>query len=582
MKRVNYIFSIAACLAALLTSCVKEEAYKLETLNLEVNVTRAGAESEQQGDKIEDVMIWAFRMKSGGAVENDAAGWRTYTPTSDTYTSVTVHIPLPMCEGSANYRLVAIINKGKFGEIVDADGEELTLNGDTKYNDLINARFKSDVVDANLNIDKDGNLSLGNPGTPAVMPVSHWCDVTVESNDTHTLTNNQYQCAKVNMPVFRAVAKTQLFVARNSKFQLEVHNVELCNAKAPNQGVVLAEGSVETTNGVKTTKAWAVDSNNNDVPSWASTVPDFSYYTENYENKLIQSVYEISDTDNTFIYNDNSTLASAESGHGVAHYICGKVLYETADALNYTDTTYKTEIKTTDGSGYYYKIIYKIGNNGTPQTRYVPLPPIVRNHDYQVRALIKEDGGIVVNYTVADWEQVEWNLAFDAAQHTSLLPMPNDDEPGTFPTISYTGDNEDGAAVFYFKMDGPTGITWKPTLRANADDFVARVYKVNFNPDGTTYTIDTELVTGNIEAVSGQYYAVKVVALRHEAISSIATNPLELLVTHAPQWNEEKDNSLVINPLSDNGYFWPAKGSDGQPTYTYNGNQTAVWIYPRN
>ena len=573
MKRVNYIFSIAACLAALLTSCVKEEAYKLETLNLEVNVTRAGGESEQQGDKIEDVMIWAFPI-TGTAVGNDAKGWRTYTPAPNTYTSVTVHIPLPMCNGSADYRLVAIINKGKFGEIVDADGEELTLNGDTKYNDLINARFKSDVVNA--------SLSEAKPGTPAVMPVSHWCDVTVKSNNTHTLTDNQYQCAKVDMPVFRAVAKTQLFVARNSKFQLEVHNVELCNAKAPNQGVVLAEGSVETTNGVKTTKAWAVDTKNNDIPDWYVENPDLEDVVYSYSFFNDTTYPKIADTNSEYIYNDNSTLASAESGHGVAHYICGKVLYETADALNYTDTTYKTEIKTTDGNGYYYKITYKIGNNGTPQTRYVPLPPIVRNHDYQVRALIKEDGGIVVNYTVADWEQVEWNLAFDAAQHTSLLPLPNDDdEPETFPTISYTGDNEDGAAVFYFKMDGPTGITWKPTLRANADDFVARVYKVNFNPEGTTYTIDTELVTGNIEAVSGQYYAVKVVALRHEAISSIATNPLELLVTHAPQWNEEKDNSLVINPLSSSGYFWPAKGSDGQSTYTYNGNQTAVWIYPK-
>lgn len=569
MKRVNYIFSIVACLAALLTSCVKEEAYKLETLNLEVNVTRAGGESEQQGDKISDVMIWAFPI-TGTVVENKAAGWRTYTPTSDIYTSVTVHIPLPMCNGSANYRLVAIINKGKFGEIVDADGKPLTLNEGTKYSDLINACFKSDVVDANLNIDKDGNLSLGNPGTPAVMPVSHWCDVKVNSNNTHTLTGNQYQCAKVDMPVFRAVAKTQLFVARNSKFQLEVHNVELCNAKAPNQGVVLAEAA----------DGWKVV-DNNDVPSWASTVPAFSEYTENYENKLIQSVYKISDTDNTFIYNDNSKLASAESGHGVAHYICGKVLYETADALNYTDTTYKTEIKTTDG-GYYYKITYKIGNTGTPQTRYVPLPPIVRNHDYQVRALIKEDGGIVVNYTVADWEQVVWNLAFDAAQHTSLLPSPKDDaKPTTFPTVSYTSDNEDGAAVFFFKMDGPTGITWKPTLRASADDFEARVYEVNFNTDGTTYEIGTEQVTGNIEAESEQYYAIKVVALNATAITNIATNPLELLITHAPQWNEEKDNSLVINPLSGDDYFWPAKDSNGTATFT-DGNQTAVWIYPEN
>ena len=237
MKRVNYIFSIAACLAALLTSCVKEEAYTLETLNLEVNVTRAGGESEQQGDKIEDVMIWAFRMKSGGAVENDAAGWRTYTPTSDTYTSVTVHIPLPMCEGSANYRLVAIINKGKFGEIVDADGEELTLNGDTKYNDLINARFKSDVVNA--------SLSEAKPGTPAVMPVSHWTDISVNESNTHENTNNiqGWQHLSVNMPVFRAVAKTQLFVARNNQFQLEVHEVTLVNAAAEEQGVILSQAN---------------------------------------------------------------------------------------------------------------------------------------------------------------------------------------------------------------------------------------------------------------------------------------------------------------------------------------------------
>jgi hypothetical protein len=497
-------------------------------------------------------MIWAFLME-GTAVKNDAKGWRTYTPTSNTYTSVTVHIPLPMCNGSANYRLVAIINKGKFGEIVGVDGKPLTLNEGTKYNDLINARFKSDVVDA--------SLSEAKPGTPAVMPVSHWCDVTVKSNNTHTLTDNQYQCAKVDMPVFRAVAKTQLFVARNNQFQLEVHEVTLVNAAAEEQGVILSQA--------------------NDVnsPSWFVS-PTLT--TSSYSSSLVSSlnVYKIGPNDATNIYNDNSTLKEAATGHGVAHYICGKVLYETAKSCTYTDGTYQN---VPTGNGYYYKIIYKIGNNGTPQTRYVPLPPIVRNHDYQVRALIKEDGGIVVNYTVADWEQVEWNLAFDAAQHTSLLPLPNDDaEPETFPTISYTGDNEDGAAVFYFKMDGPTGITWKPTLRANADDFVARVYKVNFNPEGTTYTIDTELVTGNIEAVSGQYYAVKVVALRPEAISSIATNPLELLVTHAPQWNEEKDNSLVINPLSSNGYFWPAKGSDGQPTYTYNGNQTAVWIYPRN
>ena len=375
------------------------------------------------------------------------------------------------------------------------------------------------------------------------------------------------------MPVFRAVAKTQLFVARNSNFEVVFPEITIINADAENQGAVLAEPKA----------GWSVV-DGVDTPDWFTTAT-LSKASYNHEFITVPATApKIEKNDNRFIYTDNSELANTENdGHEVAHYLRGKILYETTESCT-TNSTY-TAVPT--GKGYYYKIKYRIstedteGDLGQEQTRYVPLPPIVRNHDYQVRVFIKEDGGIVVNYTVADWEQVEWNLAFDAAQHTSLLPLPNDDaEPETFPTIRYTGDNEDGAAVFYFKMDGPTGITWKPTLRANADDFVARVYKVNFNPDGTTYTIDTELVTGNIEAVSGQYYAVKVVALRHEAISSIANNPLELLVTHAPQWNEEKDNSLVINPLSSSGYFWPAKGSDGQPTYTYNGNQTAVWIYP--
>ena len=567
MKRVNYIFSIAACLAALLTSCVKEEAYKLEALNLEVNVTRAGGKSEQQGDKISDVMIWAFPITSGGAVENNAAGWRTYTPTSNTYTSVTVHIPLPMCEGSANYRLVAIINKGKFGEIVDANGDELVLGKDTEYNELINARFKSDVV--------NDDFLEGNPGTPDVMPVSHWCDVTVESDDTHTLTDNQYQCAKVDMPVFRAVAKTQLFVARNGNFEVVFPEITIINAAAENQGAVLAEPEA----------GWSVV-DGVDKPDWFTTA---TLSKANYNYEFITdpaTAPKIEKDDNSFIYTDNSELANTErDGHEVAHYLRGKILYETAESCT-TNSTYKA---VPTGNGYYYKITYRIstedteGDLGQEQTRYVPLPPIVRNHDYQVRALIKEDGGIVVNYTVADWEQVEWNLQFDAAQHTSLLPSPKDDaKPTTFPTISYTGDNEDGAAVFFFKMDGPTGITWKPTLRASADDFETRVYEVNFNTDGTTYEIGTEQVTGNIEAESEQYYAIKVVALNATAITNIATNPLELLITHAPQWNEEKDNSLVINPLSSSSYFWPAKGSDGQPTSDYDGNQTAVWIYPQN
>ena len=158
MKRVNSLFTLVACLAALLTSCIKEESYKVETVNLEVKVTRAGeSTSQQQGDQIEDVMIWAFAKQSEVAVNTTATGWRSYTPSSSTFTSVTVHIPLPMCNDAANYRLVAVINRGKFGDIVKADGTPLTLNATTSYTDLINARFATSVVNETLTEAKPGN-----------------------------------------------------------------------------------------------------------------------------------------------------------------------------------------------------------------------------------------------------------------------------------------------------------------------------------------------------------------------------------------------------------------------------------------
>ena len=486
MKRVNYIFSIAACLAALLTSCVKEEAYKLETLNLEVNVTRAGGESEQQGDKIEDVMIWAFPME-GTSVVDDAAGWRTYTPTSNTYTSVTVHIPLPMCNGSANYRLVAIINKGEFGEIVVGDDDkELTLNGDTKYSDLINARFESDVVNASLSED--------NPGTPAVMPVSHWCDVTVDSGNTHTLTDNQYQCKKVDMPVFRAVAKTQLFVARNNQFQLEVHEVTLVNAAAEEQGVILSQ-----TNDVNS-------------PSWFIS-PTLT--TSSYSSSLVSSsnVYKIDPDDATNIYNDNSTLKEAPTGHGVAHYICGKVLYETAKSCTYTDGTYQN---VPTGNGYYYKITYKIGNNGTPQTRYVPLPPIVRNHDYQVRALVDAGGKLDLTLTVNEWQE-----KLETHNYLNEVSIP---QGGQIQWEDGVEPDEDG----------------KITLGAAANNSVSCTFYLNTPANGTW---QAELVT-----VQGQEGAITFADGTTKATGAIAGSeaPAELTI------KTTKDNSLQGGAVSEN------------------------------
>ena len=583
MKRVNYIITLAACLAALLTSCIKEEAYTLDTLDLQVNVTRAGATSEQQGDKIEDIMIWAFPYKSGGAIEDKAEGWRTYkpSPSTPTYTSVSVHIPLPMCNGNAkNYRLVAVINKDKFGTIVKNDGSALTLDQNTTYPELINARFTSQVENENLNKDEWGNILLNKPGAPATMPVSHWKDVTVTNASIYP-----NKCLQVEMPVFRALAKTQLFVARNNAFEIDFPSLQIINAETENLGAVLAEPAA----------GWSVI-NGVDTPDWFTTA---TMSKSNYSVEFIDvpaKAPKLEEGDSEYVYDDNSILVNAEDGHDVANYLCGKILYETAESCTYNDPTY-TSVPT--GKGYYYKISYRIGKHASSDTdtdthnvRYVPLPPIARNHDYQVRAFIKEDGGIEVSYTVADWEDnEEWDLAFDAAQHTSLLPAPDENitQAKDVPTISYTANNEDGAAVFFFKMKGPEGITWKPTLKANASDFEARVYEVTSLTEdaegNVTYELSSEPVEGDIEANKDKFYAIKVVALHWGAMDTQTIsnrNPLELIITHAPQWNEEIDNSLIINPNSGDEttpkFFWPVRSESGD-VHTA-GDQATVKIFP--
>ena len=160
MKRVNYIFSIAACLAALLTSCVKEESYEVSTAYLDVTFnTRSESSSIQQGDGITDVMLWAFKCsidpdtKLPNSVIPKASGWRTVTGLSVYQSIGPIHLPLPLCDnGPQNYVIVAVINKGQFGRIIDRTAAQETVDGvtryptlapnaNTTYNQLINASF---------------------------------------------------------------------------------------------------------------------------------------------------------------------------------------------------------------------------------------------------------------------------------------------------------------------------------------------------------------------------------------------------------------------------------------------------------
>lgn len=363
MKKV-YIFLTAICLVAL-TGCIKEEISTLSYVDLDVNVTRANY-SSQQGDQIEEIMIWAFEKNASGGVDSDkiASGWRRVYNLQNTYTSTSVHLQLPMCgSGGAQYRLIAIVNPAKFGATID-------FNGSTKYGQLTSATFTApyDLMSA---------TEETNPGSPAVMPVSHWTDITVAESNTHENTDNTsgWQHFSVNMPVFRAVAKTQFFVTRKGDFNITINNLELRSGKIPNYGVVLSESAPA----VLEADAPALDWFSSTAPTYGSAV---SYDVLSVPTGGVTGLVD-----------------EANDGNTTYTRIGSRIIYESANVA----TSAENYAEPTDNDGYYYYIKYTIGEDSFE--KYVAIPyAVVRNHDYQVRALVDKSGAnLSLVITINPW-----------------------------------------------------------------------------------------------------------------------------------------------------------------------------------
>lgn len=566
------VLAAVVCTAALLTSCIKEESYEVSTAYLDVTFTTRAGESQVQGDKIEDVMVWAFQctgvdangMPTGIADNAKAAGWRKQTGLN-TYQSVNLHVELPMCgDGGQDYVLVAIVNNGKFGTISPA------LDETTQW-----AQLKAAIFNASNQDYWAKHIGNVKGDAPDAMPVSHWTTFRVSKDNTHTTNpnTNDYNCAKVTMPVYRAVAKASLSMVKASNFDLTVTDAKLVSAAMPTNGLVLSSLSSKNLEN-------ADDLNDdNPTPTWFDS-KNLTYAESKQERYLMRAEddAQISGTNTVSV-----TAVKPAEGTTAYGFVGSAVIYETDEACTQSGTTFAED--TVSGNGYYLSVSYKIGD--TSFTKNVAIPyAVVRNHDYQIKATVKSDGGVVVNYTVADWEEVEWNLEFDAAQNSELLPSPDDNSTPTAPAeVSYTQGTEEGAAVFFFKMDGPDGITWKPAiLNASKDHYITRVYEVipqTTDTDGNilTYELSDTPIEGDIVAEPDKFYCIKVIALNADAHSA-RTEPIELGVTHAPQWNEEKSNLLVVNPKNTYGnYFWPGKDANGTASYTI-GDELRVYIYP--
>ena len=385
MKKFGQILTVAICLTVALVGCIKEESYKVEKALLTVDLTRGAASSQQQGDRIEDVMIWAFRCTLDEATgepkevqAGSATGWR-HQQNLHTYQNISLHVELPICAGEQDYIVIAVLNTKAFGAL------SKTLGSNTTYNELA-----STVFDANKGAAFWQTYPNEAGTSPELMPISNWKTMTIKSTNTHP--NN---CYKLTMPVYRAVAKAQLYMNTSSdKFAVTVTDAKVISKNAPVNGGVFT-GNAKTVDGANGEKSMQGNSDESvDLPNPLGTL--------NYADNVSKQMW------NTATNAWSAVTVSAVAANGDVSdpytWVGSTFLYENGAAL--TETGYDT-LPTSNG-GYYMQVKYNVTVSGKTEshTKYVPLPATVRNHDYTVKATVEQavNGHLVINYVVTEWE----------------------------------------------------------------------------------------------------------------------------------------------------------------------------------
>lgn len=470
---VKYTFAFAICAVALLSSCIKEESYEVHELMLDANITRATTSSEQ-GDQINDVMIWAFDANDG----YKKVGWVEYTAPANTYKDITVHVPVKICgDSGSTYRLVAVINKDKFKNTV-------TFDSNTTYQELIAASFdNSELLAENL-------VETNNPGNPAVMPISHWCDVPVTEADFG-------QHKHVEMKVFRSVAKTHFYITKKSEFDMNVTTLELHNGCLPTGGMVLSDSTPTALESESATPSWF--SPNGKIPATVSA-------TTLVDNLITSPVAVVEgmvdETDNR----DGANLDLTKY-----QLVGSKLIYET----NKTATVTTDYGSVTETSGYYYKIGYKVDGSDIEYIRFFALPQIARNHDYQVRARVDAGGQMDLTILVNEWtededqvidyqnsvtvetgDMLKWTSYTSYSNTTNVVPVVDGN-------INFEGLNN-GAAQCTFRLRTPVDGEWYAelvTISGDPDHFIFEKAEVTHTVEGASQT--TTINGSNSTVISG-------------------------------------------------------------------------------
>ena len=380
---VKHILAIAICAAALLSSCIKEENFKRDTVQLNVTLTRSSDDSTQpgkgneQGDKIEDATLWAFATNESGipADNAQAVGYRYVDGITDTYGSIGIHVPLPTCDNTANYLIVAVINRSAFGK-------DFSLGQGSTWQQIREANFSANAKFWDVH---------PQDAAPELMPVSNWAAFTINSGNVHEQNDGTWKCYNLQLPVYRAVAKSQLYMAKTSEnFTLVVKEAKVVANSGYSNGKVLTYTSVNDT-----TKSEVKGLPSASDSDWWWTKPTTANSSVSYAMR------------NTAVENSQSTwnevtvtkTGSAESPqNNTFQWVGSTFLLENDNEAAYGTTGAYEEAQ---GDGYNLYVKYTV--DGEEYEVYTPLGKVVRNHDYQVKATVDAGGELTFTVIVNEW-----------------------------------------------------------------------------------------------------------------------------------------------------------------------------------
>lgn len=513
--------------------------------------------TKADGKNIDDISIWAFELNANGRLDTDGlAAAYIHSDFNNENPAESVSMFVPVSDNGKSYRFFAVANIGSFGKIYKAREydyqPELELGEHNTYNELSKAVFEATDI-----------ASAYTSGTSFAMPFSHWKDVTVSTSQ------NPHQ---IEIELFRPIAKTEFRakIQNGSQYTFIIEEVHLHSSKiaVPVQGAMFSDISSEN---LEKASSPSIFGEYSDLEVNAQPAPPSLYNT--YENNKASFSSKTLNPDGTEI--EIGSACIYENNHGE---IFEQGVTNTSDPQNFTSGAYYLDIH------YSY---HKGSDSPTEGTCYMPLPAIVRNHNYVINATfdMKKEGALILSYNVEDWNVHESEMDFKyptitvSAVATDGEGNPIYDQPVTrykegdysvnAPTIGQ------GAFAFYFKMEdlkdsGGNSLNWtvhhvEYTLTdgiwsADADqtdDFYLAVCseeeptqkdKIIKDGDNHKFTFDPQ----------GKQYQIR---LYPKKSAGSTTKAADIYITYPAEWLGGAADELLIN-AGGGGTLWTNSGNE--------------------